>query len=122
MKRLLGIALAVVLTLLLTQPTSAAGPDDGIYSFVASYPGAPTVSAYISVHQNGSTVVFVVLNLNGVWDFGVGTRSGNAVSGTLYLFTGAPYGTFNVTLAGSAVSGQAILGGYPYSVLGARLF
>lgn len=116
----MGLAMLV----LLPAPTvEGAGPDDGIYSFVASYhPGVPTVSAHISVHQNGSTVVFLVLNPNSVWDFGVGTRSGNVVSGTLYLFTGEAYGTFNITLAGSAVSGQAIIGGYPYSVLGARLF
>jgi hypothetical protein len=124
-KRLLCAAIITASVLLFTAGTStAAGPDDGIWFVVQSSPQHGVLQYYTSVHQNGSTVVIINAFGNGEWDFGVGARSGNSVQSTLcHAVTGATYGTVNVTLTSSSTfSGQAIIAGISWSLVGSKLF
>jgi len=57
---------------------------------------------YVSVHQNGATVVTINVNqVTGAWSFGIGTRINNTISGTLFDSRGFAIGTGTTTLTSS---------------------
>jgi hypothetical protein len=121
-KRVLCAAIVTASVLLMAGQSVATGPDDGIWFVVQSNPQRGVFQLYTSVHQNGTTVVLISLYGNGAWDFGIGTRSGDTAQGTGYTVSGLPIGTFSVTLTSSTTfSGQAIVGGVVWSLVGSKL-
>ena len=124
MRRLTAAVLVAVSVLLTAGQSVAVGPDDGVWLVHQTAPGYPAFQYYVSVHQNGTTVVIMSAYGDGTWDFGIGTRSGATVQGTLYdSITGAAYGTATVTLTSSTTfSGSANVAGVVWSLSGSKLF
>ena len=124
MRRLTAAVLVAVSVLLTAGQSAAVGPDDGIWFVLQSNPAQGAFSYYVSVHQNGATVVLMNAYGNGAWDFGIGTRSGNTFQGTGYnAVTGVPLGTGTITLTSSTTfSGTTNVGGVVWSLAGSKLF
>lgn len=127
MKRTL-CAMMITASLLFASPgpSSAGGPDDGIWSVIETHPVYGSAHFYASVHQNGSTVIFVNVNqVTGGWTFGIGDRppSTVTVSGTLYQSNGAVYGIFSATLTSDTTfSGYRVGDGLVWSLAGSKMF
>ena len=124
MKRTIAAVLFAVNVLLTAGHSAAVGPDDGVWLVLQSNPQQGAFSYYVSMHQNGAVLVVMLAHGNGVWEFGIGTRSGNTFQETSYnAVTGAPFGTWTATLTSSTtLSGSAVVGGVVWSLAGSKLF
>ncbi len=70
---LAGLALCFTLT------AQASGPNDGIY--VMTYEAVPDYSDFVSIHQNGDTILFITLDPSDfTWEVLQGVRQGNQAS------------------------------------------
>lgn len=122
MRRLL---LALVLACL-PSLALAAGPRDGSYRVEVTEPTPyqQGLIDYLVVIQNETQIGFALLHAEGgPWRYGAGVLDGDHATGDLFLHSGAPYGTFRLTITeGGQLAGTMYEGATLRYVNGARFF
>ncbi len=81
--------------------TATDTPIDGVWLVEGMGTGIGP-AYYASIHQNGATVVAILLSATGEWIYVVGTRTGATVDGTAYQLTGQVVGPWDATLTSPA--------------------
>ncbi len=124
MARDLLVALVVLAALGLAGPAMAAGPLDGAYALTGGGGETATVTMFMVVLQNDTTVVVAVLDpLDSSWTFGSGTlNASQQVAGTLFFGDVLEAGSFQVRFQGSSVNATITLYEFPIAFTGAKIF
>jgi hypothetical protein len=129
--RALFLAIALLAGAVLTAgPAAASGPDDGVWFVNQSIAGQGTSSVFFSLHQNdaagaGFNVAVGILDpATGDWFFGLGTRSGDVVQGTVFFPQGGnAIGDFTLMFTGpTSFTGSTRIFSTTYSQTGTKLF
>lgn len=120
------VFVATVMLATMVLPAAAVGPDgllDGVWFIQERVQASDRNPYYASVHQNGGTVVAILLSLEGEWIYVVGTRSESTVQGTVYFSDGEASGTFSITVTSpTTLTGQSSFGGVTTPLVGTKVF
>lgn len=123
MKRMLQGLVVVCLLASAVTPANAVGPDDGIWTFLLSNPTAGEVTFFASFHQNGPSVIIVLLSANGTYLACFCGRSLDVIAGDVIYPDGFPFGRLLLQFRSNNVfSGVLSISDTVFSLEGGKLF